>query len=73
MSQVELLGYTASFFVVMSLLMGDIQRLRYINLLGCVLFVIYGIFITAYPVAVMNAVAAVINIYHLWRLHRKVS
>lgn len=69
MPQTELLGYAASFLVVMSLLMGDIKRLRYINLVGCVLFVIYGLMISAYPVAVMNAVAAVINVYHLWRLH----
>ncbi|PIE39768.1 MAG: hypothetical protein CSA51_04330 [Gammaproteobacteria bacterium] len=68
MSAAELLGYAASFFVVMSLLMRDIKRLRYINLLGCLLFVVYGLIIAAYPVAVMNAVAALINVYQLWRL-----
>lgn len=70
MSQTELLGYAASFLVVMSLLMGDIKRLRYINLAGCILFVAYGLMIAAYPVAVMNTAAAVINVYHLWRLRQ---
>lgn len=62
---VELLGYIASGFVGLSLLMADIKKLRYINLFGCLLFVIYGLSISAYPVAVMNLFCAGINIYHI--------
>ncbi len=65
----EMLGYLASAFVVISLLTSNIKYLRYLNMVGCILFVIYGILISAYPVAIMNAIAFVINIYHLYKLH----
>lgn len=66
----EWLGSAAAVFVVISLLMADIKRLRLINLLGCFLFVIYGVLIEAYPVAAMNAAAAAINLYHLFKLSK---
>lgn len=66
----ELLGYSASIFVAISLLMSNIKKLRYINLVGCLLFVIYGVLIAAYPVALMNAFCAGINLYHLYKLHK---
>ncbi|ABV38284.1 conserved hypothetical protein [Shewanella sediminis HAW-EB3] len=65
MMSAEILGYIASGFVGLSLLMGDIKKLRYINLFGCLLFVIYGLNISAYPVAVMNLFCAGINLYHI--------
>ncbi|WP_049775063.1 MULTISPECIES: YgjV family protein [Deinococcus] len=64
----EWLGYAASVFVGISLLMGDMRRLRVINLIGCVLFTVYGLIIGAYPVAAMNLFGAAVNIYHLTRL-----
>ncbi len=65
----ETLGYLASAFVVISLLTSNIKHLRYLNMTGCVLFVIYGVLISAYPVAIMNAIAFLINSYHLIKLH----
>lgn len=73
MSGNEILGYLASVFVAISLLMSDIKWLRYVNSVGCVLFVIYGTLIGAYPVAAMNAFCLLINIYHLWKLSHKKS
>lgn len=64
----EWLGYAASVLVGISLLMGDMRRLRVINLLGCLLFTVYGLMIEAFPVAVMNLFGAGVNIYHLLRL-----
>ncbi|MCZ4338478.1 uroporphyrinogen decarboxylase [Shewanella colwelliana] len=63
---VEMLGYLASSFVGLSLLMADIKKLRYINLIGCLIFVYYGLNIQAYPVAVMNLFCALVNIYHIY-------
>lgn len=70
MVEYELLGYLASGFVVISLIMSEIKYLRYLNLLGSLLFVIYGLAIGAFPVALMNSFAAVVNVYHLWKLNR---
>lgn len=67
----EWVGYAASVFVGTSLLMSDMSRLRIINLIGCILFAIYGLWIGAYPVAIMNIFGAGVNIWHLLRLARE--
>ena len=52
---IEWVGYAASIMIAISLLMTDILKLRIINSIGCVLFVIYGFSVKAYPVGVINA------------------
>ena len=61
----ELLGYLASLFVAISLMMRSLTRLRVINLVGSLLFIAYGLVIGAYPVAVMNTFILLVNLYHL--------
>ena len=68
MFDVEIIGYFGSLFVGISLLMTNIKKLRYINFCGCVMFVIYGVFIDALPVVIMNSFCAVINVYHVFKL-----
>ncbi|MCG7588582.1 YgjV family protein [Photobacterium alginatilyticum] len=67
----ETIGYAASLLVGMSLLMGDMKRLRYINGLGCLLFVIYGWQLGAYPVVIMNSFCIIVNLYHIHKLSTK--
>jgi len=64
----ETIGYVASIFVGLSLLMADIKKLRYINGLGCLLFVIYGWQLGAYPVVIMNSFCILVNLYHIHKL-----
>jgi hypothetical protein len=59
---IEVLGYTASVMVAISLMMKDIVLLRWLNFIGCSFFVAYGYAIEAWPVAGMNAFVACINI-----------
>ncbi|MCF1428712.1 MAG: uroporphyrinogen decarboxylase [Shewanella sp.] len=70
MDTVEITGYAASVMVAISLMMKDIIWLRWLNFTGCTLFVIYGVAISAWPVAGMNAFVACINIYHLIKIYR---
>ncbi|WP_036798863.1 MULTISPECIES: YgjV family protein [Photobacterium] len=67
---VEIIGYIGSLLVGISLLMTNMERLRYFNFCGCMMFVVYGVFIDALPVALLNAFCAMINIYHVLRLKR---
>ena len=67
----ELVGYMASFTVMTSLLMGNVVRLRVINMIGCVLFTIYGLAIAAFPVVLLNGICVFINIYHLAKLRKQ--
>ncbi len=64
----EYIGYAASFFVVLSFILKELRKIRLINLLGCMCFVIYGIFNgMLWPVIVPNAILCFIQVYHLWR------
>lgn len=64
----EIIGYIASALVATSVLMTSILRLRVINLIGATIFVIYGVLIGAFPVALVNFVIVLINIYQLNKL-----
>ena len=66
----EWLGYLASLFVLISLLMSSIIKLRWINLVGSSLFSLYGFLIGALPVGFMNLGIAIINIYYLIKIYR---
>ncbi len=70
---IEYVGYLASVFIVISLMMTSIVQLRVINSIGCILFVIYGVSVNAYPVAISNFLIVLINLYNLYKLYRKNS
>ena len=69
----EYIGYLASFFIVGGFLLKDLKTIRFINMLGCICFVIYGIFLKDYrdinqwllPVIIPNALLALVQIYQL--------
>lgn len=71
-SHVEWIGYAASFFLLISFLMRNITTLRYINSLGCLLFVFYGFLLDAWPLIITNAAIVLINSYYLF-INRKTT
>lgn len=68
----EWVGYLASVVVAISLMMSNIKKLRWWNLIGAALFVAYGVAIDAYPVALVNFFIILIDIYYLVKLYREV-
>ena len=66
---IEWVGYLASAFIVISLIMTSVVKIRIINTIGCILFLIYGLTVGAYPVAISNGLIIIINGYHLLKLH----
>ncbi len=71
MSWIEILGYTGSFFVVLSLSMSSVIRLRWLSLVGSSSFTVYGLLVGAYPVAVTNGCIVLLNLWHLSRLRKR--
>ncbi|MBC6003110.1 Bacterial inner membrane protein [uncultured Clostridium sp.] len=67
---IEWIGYCASILIAISLTMTSIVPLRIINSIGCFLFVVYGIYVGVYPVAIANGVIIIINIYNLYKLYK---
>jgi hypothetical protein len=66
----SIIGWGGSALVVVSLLQTRILRLRVLNLIGCVILVGFNLAIPVWPMVGMNAVLAVINVVHMWRLLR---
>lgn len=66
----EWLGYTASAVVLISLLMTSIKKLRWINLVGALMFGTYGFMISSIPTGVMNLGIALIDIYFLVKMYQ---
>ena len=64
-------GYLASVVVAISLMMSNIKKLRWLNLLGATLFVAYGMAIQAYPVAAVNFFIVLIDAYYLVVIYRE--
>jgi hypothetical protein len=61
----EIFGYLASAVIALSLTMRSVLRLRLLNLLGAAAFAAYGALIGALPVAAVNLLIVLINVYHL--------
>jgi hypothetical protein len=64
---IEIWGYISMIVVLISVLMKDIKKLRMINTISCIMFVIYGVALGAYPIVIMNTLVIAINI---WRLYK---
>lgn len=66
----ELIGYVASVLIAISLMMSSVLRLRIINLVGSITFTVYGVLIGAYPVAIVNFLIVLIDLYYLVEMLR---
>ncbi len=65
---IELFGYLGSFIVLVSFLMTSVFKLRVVNTVGSVLFMIYALIIHSYPTALMNFCLVLINLHFLWKI-----
>lgn len=67
----EWIGYTASAIVLVSLLMSSIKKLRWINLVGAIIFGAYGFFIiNSLPTGMMNLGIVAIDAYYLVKMYK---
>lgn len=64
---IEWFGYSASFVVLLSLMMSSLLPLRILNSIGAVMFMLYGVFIGALPVFVLNAGIVGVNIFYIYK------
>lgn len=67
----QVLGYLAFLFLAVSLLVNNDIKFRWINSLGSLSFVLYGILINAFPIVLTNGVLLIINIYFLFKIYRR--
>lgn len=61
----EMIGTIASVIVLISFLMKGEKKIRVINIVGAIMFVIYGILIKAFSVWFLNGMLLVIHLVKL--------
>jgi len=66
----EIIGIIASGFVLISFLYSGESKIRIVNIIGSVLFVIYGILIGALSVYLMNGILIIVHISKLLKLKK---
>lgn len=67
MDFMDLFGYVAAVIVFISFTMKNLRTLRLLNIIGCVMFLIYGIHIHAIPTIIINIGVILINIFRLYK------
>jgi len=65
MSEIEIFGYISMLVVLLSTMMKDIKRLRIVNSIACVMFIVYGLLLGAYPIVLMNVLVIIIHLFRL--------
>lgn len=62
---IEIIGIIATLFVLISFLMKKAELIRIINIVGAVLFVIYGVLINSISTYILNGCLIIIHIIYL--------
>lgn len=71
MPWIEIIGYSGSVLVAVSLTMSNIWKLRWINLFGASTFAVYGLLTQTYPVFALNSFIAVTDIFYIVQMSRR--
>ncbi|NQX82215.1 MAG: uroporphyrinogen decarboxylase [Flavobacteriaceae bacterium] len=68
LTAIDLVGYGASIALIISFTMKNVTKLRSINSIGAILFVVYGFMfdITAWPIIITNVFILALNLYYLF-------
>ena len=67
----EIFGYIGSGLILLSMMMTSVEKLRWFNISGSVISMIYGAVMGTWPVVFLNMGTISINVVQIIRLHRK--
>ncbi len=62
----NIFGYAAMTLLVVSFLPKKLKMVRIINLIACLLFVVYGTMLAAWPIVISNVAVSLVQAYHLF-------
>ena len=68
---VEFIGYLGSVLCAVSLMMKDIKKLRWLNLVASAILVAYSVFKNAGALVVTNAIIVLIDIYYIIKIYKE--
>lgn len=61
----EIIGMIATAFIVIGFMFSSERKIRIINAVGAVLYVVYGILIHSYSNIVLNSILVAVHLYKL--------
>lgn len=68
----NIVGYLAMTLLVISFIPKQIRTVRVINLIACMFFVVYGVFLGwAWPIIISNVAVCCVQVYHLFFAKKK--
>lgn len=67
----DIFGYIGSGLILLSMMMTSVEKLRWFNISGSVISMIYGAVMGTWPVVFLNVGTISINVVQIIRLHRK--
>ena len=67
---IEVLGTIVSILVLVYFMMKDEKTIRSVNIIGAIIFVIYGICINAFSVWFLNGALCLVHTYRLLKLNK---
>tara|TARA_B100001093_G_scaffold134042_1_gene126659 strand:- start:127 stop:351 length:225 start_codon:yes stop_codon:yes gene_type:complete len=70
MDTLDIIGWVASAFVILSFLINDMLRLRFVNLVGASLWLAYGVVDLSSSIIFLNIVIVSIQIFKIYHLYR---
>lgn len=68
---VEIIGILAGVFVLSSFLMKGETKIRTVNIIGALLFVIYAILIKSLSVGIINGILVIVQLVYLLKERKK--
>ncbi len=71
MTDYEIIGLIASGFVLVSFLLKGEKKIRIVNALGSIIFIVYGLLINALSVWLLNIVTLIVQIIRVIELSKE--
>ena len=68
MELLEVVGWIATLIVISSFIINDMLRLRAVNLIGAICWLIYGILAVSSSIIFLNIVIVGIQSFKIWKL-----
>lgn len=64
----EIIGIIATLFIVLAFIQNGEFKIRILDLIGAILFIIYGITISSFSTVLLNGILVIIQIYKMYKL-----
>lgn len=66
----EIIGTIASIVIMLAFILNGEKKIRIVDLIGAILFIVYGVLIKSFSVVFLNGCLILVQIYKLYKLRK---